>query len=267
MKKVQNSEKHNRAQNELLEHYENRTGGFDNSSAYTDQRAREISARVTTQKVKREYTPEANARLDTTVLLDQIDEARYKEDKNKMNNSKNDIKAKLEREAARSNPKGAGKNGAPEKQSANAKSKIKEMTKTAVKTWVPLEERHDERIIEGKKTKLPKGVVLAILVITASLLLIVSSIVLLGSARNERNALEDEIAALDFEISELQTDLNKKNENADIEIFAEDVLGMIKQEHVQAEYINSNKTDGVSKVDAEKISLKSLIQWIFQQFK
>ena len=87
MKKVQNSEKHNRAQNELLEHYENRKGGFDNSSAYTDQRAREISARVTTQKVKREYTPEVNARLDTTVLLDQIDETRYKEDKNKMNNS------------------------------------------------------------------------------------------------------------------------------------------------------------------------------------
>ncbi|MBO5716259.1 MAG: hypothetical protein J6S23_07720 [Clostridia bacterium] len=269
MKKVQNSGKSNRAQNELLEHYENRTKSFDNSSAYTEQRAREIASRATAQKLRREYTPEANVRLDTMVLLDRIDGARYKKDKNKMNTNKNDIKAKLEREAARSNPKsmGAEKKSNPKKQSESTSSKIKEVAKAAAKTWVPLEERHSETIIEGKKTKLPSGVILAIVVITISLLLIVSSIVLLGSAKNEKNALKNEIAALDFEISELQADLNKKNENADIEIFAEEQLGMIKQEHVKAEYIKSNKTDGILKLDAEKISFKSLLQWIFQQFK
>ena len=269
MKKVQNSEKQNRAQNELLKYYENRASGFDNSSAYTEQRAREIASRAASQKVKREYTPEANARLDTLVVLDGIDEARYKDDKNKMNTNKNDIKAKLEREAARSNPKrdGVETQGNSKKQSKKANSKIKDLTQEAVKTWVPLEERHNETIIEGNKTKFPKGIVLAIIVITISLLLIVSSIVLLGSAKNEKNALEDEIKALDFEISELKTDLDRKNENADIEIFAEEHLGMIKQEHVKAEYINSNKTDGVERIDAEKISFKSLIQWIFQQFK
>ena len=269
MKKVQNSEKQNGAQNELLKYYENRASGFDNSSAYTEQRSREIASRAASQKVKREYTPEANVHLDTVVLLDRIDEARYKEDKSKMNIDKNDIKAKLEKEAARSNPKrdGAKKKSNPEKRSGEVNSKIKELTKEAVKTWVPLEERHNETIIEGKKTKFPKGVILAIFVITISLLLIVSSIVFLGSAKNEKNALEDEIKTLDFEISELKTDLDRKNENADIEIFAEEHLGMIKQEHVKAEYINSNKTDGVEKIDAEKISFKSLIQWIFQQFK
>lgn len=269
MKKVQNSEKQNRAQNELLKYYENRASGFDNSSAYAEQRAREIASRAASQKVKREYTPEANARLDTVVVLDSIDEARYKDDKNKMNTNKNDIKAKLEREAARSNPKrdGVETQGNSIKQSKKANSKIKDLTQEAVKTWVPLEERHNETIIEGNKTRFPKGIVLAIIVITISLLLIVSSIVLLGSARNEKNALEDEIKALDFEISELKTDLDRKNENADIEIFAEEALGMIKQEHIQAEYIKSNKTDGFNKVDAEKISFKSLIQWIFQQFK
>ena len=130
-----------------------------------------------------------------------------------------------------------------------------------------IEERHNETIIEGKKTKFPKGIALAVLVITISLLLIVSSMVLLGSAKNEKNALKDEIETRDFEISELQTDLDKKNENADIEIFAEEHLGMIKQEHVKVEYIKSNKTDGITKIDIEKISFKSLIQWIFQQFK
>ena len=269
MKKVQNSEKQNRAQNELLNRYENRTNSFDNSSAYTEQRAREIATRATTQKLKREYTPQANARLDTLVLLDRIDDARYKEDKDKMNTNKNDIKAKLEREAARSNPKSAneGKKSTSQNQKESTSSKIKDVAKSAAKTWIPIEERNNETIIEGKKTKFPGGIALAVLVITISLLLIVSSMVLLGSAKNEKNALKDEIEAHDAEISELQTDLDKKNENADIEIFAEEHLGMIKQEHVKVEYIKSNKTDGITKIDAEKISFKSLIQWIFQQFK
>ena len=268
MKKVQNSEKQNRAQNELLKRYENRTAAFDNSTAYTEQRSREIAVRATAQKNKHEYTPKANAHLDTLVVLQRIDQARYKDNDSKMNN-KNDIKSKLEAEAARSNPKGKTRMNEAKKgkEQAGVSSKIKEVAKVAAKTWIPLEERHEEKIIDGGKTKFPKGIFLSIIVITISLLLIVGSIVLLNSARNEKNELVDEIESLDFEIAELQTDLNRKNENADIEIFAQESLGMIKQEHVHAEYIKNNKTDEVVKLDVEKISLKSLIQWIFQQFK
>ena len=145
--------------------------------------------------------------------------------------------------------------------------KIKEISKEAAKTWIPLEERKKERIVQGGKTKLPASLILAILVITISLLMIVASAVLLGSAKNEQNELEDKIAHLEWEISELRTDLNKKNAEAEIEIFAKEELGMIGQEHVNFEYINSNKTDELEKQKAEEVSFSSLIKWIFQQFK
>ena len=132
---------------------------------------------------------------------------------------------------------------------------------------MPLEERNEEKIEQGGKTKLPGAIIAAILVITISLLMIVGSSVLLGSAKKEQNDLEDKIAKLDSEIAELQTDLNKKNAEAEIEIFAEEELGMIRQEHVNFKYINSNKTDEFEKEEVDKVSLGSLIKWIFQQFK
>ena len=147
------------------------------------------------------------------------------------------------------------------------KEKIKEVAKVAAKTWIPLEERHNENIVEGTKTKIPKKLILAIILITVSLLLIVMSAVILDSARNKKNALKESIEDLDSEIAQLETDLNKKNEGIDIEIFAEEVLGMINQEHANAEYIDSNKTDGVEKQEENKTSFTSLIEWFFQFLK
>ena len=146
-------------------------------------------------------------------------------------------------------------------------SKMKKLAKSAVKTWMPLEERHNERIVEGKKTKFPTKVILSILIITFSLMIIVASIVLVGTAKRTRNSLNDEIENLDFQIAELKHDLEIKNEEADIEIFAEEVLGMISQKHVNAEYIQSNKTDGIDIKEDNKVSFSTLIEWIFQQFK
>ena len=145
--------------------------------------------------------------------------------------------------------------------------KLKRLILEAAKLWIPLEERSSEKIIEGNKTRLPRGVILSVAAITVSLLMIVSSMVLLSSAQNEKNALNDEMDELDFKIAELETELNKKNEGIDIEFYAKEVLGMINKEHVNSEYISSNKTDGVVKGDYKKASFTSLIEWIFQQFK
>ena len=144
---------------------------------------------------------------------------------------------------------------------------MKEKIKQAVKDWIPLEERYKENVVDGKKTKIPTNIVLSIIVITISLLMIVGSSVLLSSARAEQSDLEKGIKKLDSEIMELENDLNKKNDGIDIEFFAEKVLGMIKQEHVTAGYINSNKTDGVEKHENDNASLASLIKWIFQNLK
>ena len=196
-----------------------------------------------------------------------------------MKNEKNDIKKKLKAEADKNNPKDLWKKRNEMIKSSQVKKKaapvikpitsddVKKVAKEAVKTWIPVEERHNEHIVEGTKTKIPTGVILAILAITLSLLMIVGSAVLLGAARREQNDLKDEIENLDFQIGELNTELNKRNEKIDIEFYAQEVLGMINQEHVNAEYINSNKTDGVEKHQVEKVSLASLINWILQNLK
>ena len=50
-------------------------------------------------------------------------------------------------------------------------------------------------------------------------------------------------------------------------LYLQEVLGMISQKHVNAEYIQSNKTDGIDIKEDNKVSFSTLIEWIFQQFK
>lgn len=275
MKKVRNADNHEKALDELFKRYE---GGatYDRSPEYTEQKTREIEMRTNvrkTYKATREYTPDANVELDTTVILQEIDQARYgKKDNINKKENKNDIKSKLQAEADRTNPKNVKKQVLSKSESLRESkqgmsSKIKDTLKDAAKTWIPLEEREKEKIVKGGKTKIPVTLILAIIVITISLLMIVGSAVLLGSAKSEQNELEDKITLLDREINELRTDLDRKNADADIEIFAKEELGMISQEHVNFEYINSNKADGFEKQEAERVSFRSLINWIFQQFK
>ena len=273
MKKVQNAQNHEKALDELFKRYEERGATYDRSPEYTEQKTREIKMRANTKvyRVDREYMPQAKTQLDTTVVLEGIDRARYgkKDDMNK-NNDKNDVKSKLQAQADKVNPKAEQKQVKEKSLQKKKQGKtvdIKEVAKEAAKTWIPLNERNEEKIVQGGKTKIPGTLVLAIIVITISLLMIVGSAVLLGSAKNEQNELKDKIEMLNFEISELRTDLDRKNADADIETFAKEELGMISQEHVNFEYINSNKTDELQKEETQKVSFGSLLRWIFQQLK
>ena len=277
MKKVHNAENHESALEELFKRYEERGAAYDKSPECAEQQTREILMRANarkTYKATRDYTPKSNVNLDTVVLLQRMDQARYgKKNNMKSNSGKNDVKSKLQAQADKSNPKAERKQASSKKGNSQEgklgkeSTKIKEVAKEAAKTWVPLEERKEEKIVQGGKTKIPGTLILAIIVITVSLLLIVGSAVLLASARSEQNELEDKISLLDKEIAELRTDLDRKNADADIEVFAKEELGMISQEHVNFEYIKSDKTDGVTKQQNEKVSFSSLINWIFHQFK
>ena len=276
MKKVQNALNHEKALDELFKRYEERGATYNKSPEYGEQQTREIEMRANARKLyktSREYMSNTSAELDTAVILQGIDRARYDKKENmNTNNNKNDVKSKLQAQADKTNPK------SPKKQASNKEKtlkkdkqgksvNIKEVAKVAAKTWIPINERNEEKIEEGGKTRLPGTLILAIIVITISLLMIVGSAVLLNSAKSEQNDLEERIELLDKEIAELRTDLNKKNANADIETFAKEELGMISQEHVNFKYINSNKTDEFEKELTEKVSFRSLMNWIFQQFK
>lgn len=275
MKKVQKASNHDKALDELYKRYEERGANYNESPEYTEQKTREIKMRETTRRAhmtNREYIPGSNVELDTVVILQDIDRIRYTKKDSMNKNDKKDIKAQLQKQADKTNPK-------PDKKQVLSKNEnlpqnkqgktvsIKEVAKEAAKTWIPLNERNEEKIEQGGKTKIPGTLILAIIVITISLLMIVGSAVLLGSAKSEQNELKDQIEMLDFQISELRTDLDRKNADADIEIFAKEELGMISQEHVNFEYINSNKTDELQKEETQKVSFGSLIRWIFQQLK
>lgn len=273
MKKVQNASSHEKALDELLKRYEERGASYNQSPEYGELQTREITMRSNLQKTKREYTPDNNVELDTTVILQGIDQVRYgKKDNMNKDNYRNDVKSKLKAQADKTNPKihdEQESNGGDNlrKDKLRKKVNVKEITKEAAKTWIPLNERNEEKIEQGSKIKAPVTLIFAIIVITLSLMMIVASAVLLGSAKNEQNELEEKIALLDVEISELRTDLDRKNAAADIETFAKEELGMISQEHVNFKYINSNKNDELIVEETEKVSLGSLIKWIFQQLR
>ena len=137
MKKVQSGRNTEKTLDELYKRYENRTSTYDRSREYAEQKSRELSTRsnapksyklsssdgVNIKKYKngiagnrkymtegdfanyykatREYTPQANVELDTTILLQKIDRARYKKE-SVLPKKKNDIKRKLKAEALRS---------------------------------------------------------------------------------------------------------------------------------------------------------------------
>lgn len=303
MKKVHNAEGKDRAFNELYNRYNNREATYDKSPEYAEQRSREIDASLNSTrtdadalknrgrgkgymtdkdfasyyKATREYTPKSNVELDKTILLNKVEDgSKSKGGALKLTpESRRDfIRKRLTAEAAKNNPsllnrdqKSASSNPRRNTSQENKSEKLKRAAKEAAKTWVPLEERHKENIVEGGKTKLPLGIIFAIIVITISLFIIIGSAVLLHSARNEQNELKDAIESVEFQIAEAKTELNKKNEKLDIENYAKEVLGMIKQEHVSAGYIQSNKTDGVVKHNNKGASLASLIDWIVQALK
>ena len=304
MKKVQNVANNDSTLKELCERYENRGRTYSRSPESTEQKSREISTRTRAPKSykisggenlhnyksgvsgskkymtendferyyksRRDFVPNSNIEVDISMELSKVDRDRYNQNRHYKNaQEKLDVKGQLEREAAIRNPR--KRPATKQTATKNAKSKpadaqkIKQTVEKAAKEWVPLKEVENERISEGKKTRIPTGVIVAIVVIGISLLLIVGSTVLLGSAQSRCNELEGSIEELDFTIEELEAELEKKNAELDIEIFAKEELGMISQEYVKVEYINS-KTDEVIE-SGNSSTFTSLIEWFFPFLK
>lgn len=137
MKKVHSGRNTDKTLDELYKRYENRSSSYDRSREYAEQKSREITTRSTAPKsykisngegldikqfksgveggrrymtegdfakyykATREYTPQTNVELDTMILLQKIDRARYKQD-GVPSKKKSDVKKKLKAEAMRS---------------------------------------------------------------------------------------------------------------------------------------------------------------------
>lgn len=223
----------------------------------------------------RDYTPEPNVQFDTTVVLQKMEREGYEKNKKaeaqvRKSSYRDDVKEKLLSEARESSrevgktitllqggaekkitktPDGylirEKKNGIVGYTEQKPKPTTKEVVKKAAEEWIPLEERKKEKCIEGRETKIPVTLILAIITIFLALMVIVGSSVLLATAKAERNAIESEIEALTAAEKLLSEELDRKNEDADIDSFAKDVLGMINEDYVSVKYIKSDKEDGL----------------------
>ena len=242
----------------------------------------------------RDYTPEPNVQFDTTVVLQKIEREGYEKSKRAEAQAhkptyRDGMKEKLLFEAKESSrevektitllqdgaekkitktPDGylirEKKNGIVGYTEQKPKPTAKEVVKKASAEWIPLEERKKEKCLEGKQSKIPVSLILAIITIFLALMLIVGSSVLLATAKAERSGLEGEIESLGATQKLLSEELEKKNKDLDIDSFAKDELGMIDQNYVSVKYIKSDREDGLdTHSEEERGGLFSVIKWIF----
>ncbi len=227
---------------------------------------------------QRKYTPEPNVNFDTAVALKAIDQKRYGQrseenikDMMSEGKRKDALRQTLEQNSSEQKTTDA-ENGyiIREKKNNNlprgeqrSRSPLAEKAQRLRSEWLPIEERNKEKLIEGKKTKLPKMMIFAIITIAFSLLLIVGSTVMLTMAQKEQATLEGELSGLRTEEKLLSEELERKNSKLGIEEFAENELGMISRDYVSVKYIKQEKGDSLETGDSEK-SEEVGIFWIFE---
>ncbi len=111
----------------------------------------------------------------------------------------------------------------------------------------------------GKKSKMPKGIIPALVIVTLSLMMCVSATVMVSRATASISSLEDKIDALTFEINDLEGKLEVKNNMLDIKRIAVEEYGMISSEYASSRYVDIRDDEVINKYD-EKDGDKS---WLF----
>jgi len=101
----------------------------------------------------------------------------------------------------------------------------------------------------GKKSKMPKGIIPALAVISVSLMLCVCATVMVSRASADISALEDRMEVLSFEINDLEGKLEVKNNMLDIKRIAVEEYGMISSEYASSRYVDVRDEETVTKHD------------------
>jgi hypothetical protein len=107
----------------------------------------------------------------------------------------------------------------------------------------------EKEIKEGKKTKMPAGVISTLAIVTLSLLLIVCSSVMVSRASSSVSLLEDKIDSLSFEIRDLEGKLEVKNNMLNIKEIAVSQYGMISGDYASARYVDLREDEKIEKHD------------------
>ena len=103
----------------------------------------------------------------------------------------------------------------------------------------------------GKKSRMPKGVLPALAVITLSLMMCVCATVMVSRASADISSLEDTVEALTYQQNDLEGKLEVKNNMLDIKRIAVEEYGMISSEYASSRYVDIRDEDTITKYDGE----------------
>ena len=135
---------------------------------------------------------------------------------------------------------------------------IKRNTKKAATEFVSeyvvdeFKEHFNEKVLEGKKTRMPKRVLPALALVTLSLLMVVCSSVMVSRASREVSKLENQIESLEDIRDDLDADLEVKNNMLMIKEIAVKEDGMISADYAASRYLDIAEDEKIDIYDKEE---------------
>lgn len=109
--------------------------------------------------------------------------------------------------------------------------------------WFLLDE--DVEVIEGKRKKLPMGVIPTLVAVSISFFLIVCSSVMVSRASAAVSSVEDRIESLESTKLDLEGKLEVKNNMLDIRRIAVEEYGMISEDYASARYVDLKEDERI----------------------
>lgn len=107
----------------------------------------------------------------------------------------------------------------------------------------------EETVVEGKKKRIPRGVLSTMLIVTLSLMLIVSSTVMVSRASSDVNRLEYQIEQLQVQKNDLDGKLIENSNMIEIKRIAVEEYGMISGDYATSKFIDVTEDEGIVILD------------------
>ena len=178
-------------------------------------------------------------------------------------------RAEKEYEEAEADAKKVQESGKPPKKALwlAIKKVAKDSAREFVKGYIVNEARKqvEEEVVEGKKKRIPRGVIPTMAIVTLSLLLIVCSTVMVSRASREVSILEDGVEELVEVRDDLSAKLDVKNNMLDIKRMAIEEFNMISSDYAKSIYIDVKEDEKIVLYDKNLVGesfLKTLLKAI-----
>lgn len=165
----------------LLDRYDGLADDYDASRAYSEQRSRELRSRLNSSAEPHEFVPSKAQEPDPTLVLQRIDRERYEKQPNaRKKRKKKNVRAILEAEAKRNNPKPFEIDGEPVRMRVDAEIDAADRRVRGGASISDIEGRKRGRAaMGGAREALSIGEIAVIAITSLSLIQIIISMIIL----------------------------------------------------------------------------------------